>query len=193
MLFNRKIERETDRWPAYSFEPETPAALRKSGGVRAQSVVDATLAIVGDLQTEGDLKVDGHICGNVRCAQLVVGRNAAITGAVRAEEAVIRGRITGTISANIIIVQATAHVEADIVYSQLAIDEGAAFEGAVRRSTRPLEEDEARSALADLKRMIPAPGEGRGPCAKDANGQGAKTEQPPQAETAVSRGDGRSQ
>lgn len=188
MLFNRKTERETDRWPAYSLEPDPPAALRRSGGVRAQSVIDATLAIVGDLQTEGDLKVDGHICGNVQCAQLVVCRNAAITGAIRAEEAVIRGRITGTISANVVIVQGTAHVEADVVYSQLAIDKGATFEGAVRRSSRPLEEDLARSALADLRRMIPAQGEGKAPCAKDANGHGAGTE----AEAPVSGGDGRS-
>jgi cytoskeletal protein CcmA (bactofilin family) len=192
MLFNRKTEREIDRWPAYPIQPDAPAALRKSGGARAQSVIDATLAIVGDLQTEGDLQVDGHICGNVQCAQLVVGRNAAITGAVRAEEAVIRGRITGTISANVVIVQGTAHVEADIVYSQLAVDEGATFEGAVRRSMRPLEEEEPRSALADLRRMIPARGEGKAPCAKDANGHGARTEEPLQAESPAPGGDGRS-
>ena len=193
MLFNRKTEREADRWPAHSFEPDPPAALRKSGGARARSVIDATLAIVGDLQTEGDLQVDGHICGNVQCAQLIVGRNAGITGAIRAEEAVIRGRITGTISANVIVVQGTAHVEADIVYNQLAIDEGAAFEGDARRSARPLEEDETHSALVDLKRMIPAPGGGKAACAKDANGHGARTEQPPQAESPVSAGDGRFQ
>jgi cytoskeletal protein CcmA (bactofilin family) len=192
MLFNRKTESETDRWPAHSFKPDPRAASHRSDGVRAGSIIDATLAIVGDLQTQGDLQVDGHICGNVQCAQLIVGRNAAITGAVRADEAVIRGRITGTISANVIIVQGTAHVEADIVYNQLAIDEGAAFEGAARCSAKPLEEDEASSGLADLKRMIPAPEGGKAPCAKDANGHGARTELPPQAQAPVSGGDGRS-
>jgi cytoskeletal protein CcmA (bactofilin family) len=192
MLFNRKTGSETGRWPAYSFEPDTRAAPRKTGGARAQSVIDATLAIVGDLQTAGDLQVDGHICGNVECAQLVVGRNAAITGAIRAAEAVIRGRIMGTISANVIILQGTAHVEADVVYGQLAIDEGAEFEGAARRSERPLEEA-ARSAMADLKRMIPAPGGGKAPPAKGANGHGAGTEQPSPAEAGVSACDGCSQ
>ncbi|MGH7554583.1 MAG: bactofilin family protein [Longimicrobiales bacterium] len=191
MLFNRKTGSETDRWPPHSVEPDLRAPLRGSDGARARSVIDPTLAIVGDLQTAGDLQVDGHICGNVQCAQLIVGRNAAITGAVRAEEAVVRGRITGTISANVIVVQGTGHVEADIVYNQLSIDEGAAFEGAARRSAKPLEEDEARSALADLKRMIPAPGGGKTACAKDANGHGARTELPAHPEARSSGSDGR--
>jgi cytoskeletal protein CcmA (bactofilin family) len=192
MLFNRRTESDTGRRPAYLSVPDEPPALRNIGGARPQSAIDATLAIVGDLRTEGDLRVDGHICGNVQCAQLIVGPSAAITGVVTAEEAIIRGRITGTIRANVVIIQGTAHVESDIVYGVLAIDEGARFEGAVRRSASPMEDNAPASALADLKRMIPVAGDGTAPCAADANGRGANAERQPQIETAIPGADGRS-
>jgi cytoskeletal protein CcmA (bactofilin family) len=191
MLFNRKTENGNDRRPAYLSGSDAPVALSKTDGARPVSVIDETLAIVGDLRTEGDLRLDGHICGNVQCAQLIVGPSAAITGVVTAEEAVIRGRITGTIRAHVVILQGTAHVESDIVYGMLAIDEGAKFEGAVRRSANPLDDNDAASALADLKRMIPGPGDGRAPCAADANGRGAASQGQPRAEAALQGADGR--
>jgi cytoskeletal protein CcmA (bactofilin family) len=173
MLFNRRTESETERRPAYLSEPDSPPTLRNTGGARPQSAIDATLAIVGDLRSDGDLRLDGHICGNVQCAQLIVGPSAAITGVVTAEEAIVRGRITGTIRANVVIIQGTAHVESDIVYGVLAIDEGARFEGAVRRSASPMEDNEPASALADLKRLIPMARDGKAPCAADVNGRAA--------------------
>jgi cytoskeletal protein CcmA (bactofilin family) len=192
MLFNRKTASETVRRAPYPADPEEPPARRKRNGVRPQSVIDETLAIVGDLRTDGDLRLDGHICGNVQCAQLIVGPRAAITGVVTAEEAIVRGRIMGTIRANVVIIQRTAHVASDIVYGMLAVDEGATFEGAVRRSATPLDDGERGSALADLKRMIPVAGGGKAPCAADANGDGENGELQPQVETVVPGADGRS-
>jgi cytoskeletal protein CcmA (bactofilin family) len=161
MLFNRKTESEADRLRGQAGEASgEPVPFRQAGGPRPQSVMDETLAIVGDLRTDGDLRLDGHICGNVQCAQLILGPKAAITGVVTAEEAIIRGRITGPIRARVVVLQGSAHVESDIVYGSLAIDEGAAFQGAVRRSDNPLE-DQEEGALAELRRLLPAAGDGK--------------------------------
>ena len=192
MLFNRKTASETDGRPPFRADSDEPLARRKRDGARPQSVIDETLAIVGDLRTDGDLRLDGHICGNVQCAQLIVGPRAAITGVVTAEEAIVRGRIMGTIRANVVIIQRSAHVASDIVYGMLAIDEGATFEGAVRRSATPLDDGERGSALADLKRMIPVAGGETAPCPADANGHGENGELHPPVETAVPGADGRS-
>lgn len=192
MLFNRRTQSDADRWRSTPAEPADPAALRKTGGQRPQSVIDSTLAIVGDLRTDGDLRLDGHICGNVQCAQLILGPNAAITGVVAAEEVIIRGRITGTIRAHVVILQGSAHVESDIVYGMLAIDEGVEFQGAVRRSDNPLEGNEETSALAELKRMLPGPSDGRVRGAADANGRAASMQMQPQVEASLAGADGRS-
>jgi cytoskeletal protein CcmA (bactofilin family) len=188
MLFSRKTESRHERWS----ESDRLSASRKSGGARPQSVMDATLAIVGDLRTDGDLVLDGHICGNVQCAQLIVGPKAAITGAVTAEEAIVRGRITGTIRAHVVVLQRTAHVESDIVYGMLAIDEGAEFQGAVHRSANPLEDDDQAAALAELKRMLTGPADGKAPNGADGNGRATGAHLQLQGEAAVAGFDARS-
>jgi cytoskeletal protein CcmA (bactofilin family) len=177
MLFNRKTESDADRARGQAGEASTePVPLRRTGGARPQSVIDETLAIVGDLRTDGDLRLDGHICGNVECAQLILGPKAAITGVVTAEEAIVRGRVTGAIRAQIVVLQGSAHVESDIVYGSLAIDEGAEFQGAARRSDNPLEERDT-GALAELKRMLPATGDGKA----DPDGRRGSVQTQPQA------------
>lgn len=176
MLFNRK-----DLATQLLAQADVPdrLAVRKPTGMLARSFIGLNAAIVGDLRSDGALQVDGHICGNVQCAQLVVGRDAAITGAVTAEQVVVCGRITGTIRARLVILQDTARVESDIVYSLLAVDEGARFEGVAHCRPDPLQDEDASSALADLKRMMAGHRAGKAPCATEGNGRHPRTEQPP--------------
>jgi cytoskeletal protein CcmA (bactofilin family) len=190
MLFNRNTE-------GFAARPRPPGdasdqAIRKTNAPAPQTVIDASVAIVGDLRSEGDVQLDGHLCGNVECRQLIVGPDAAITGAIVAEEVVARGRITGTIRARSVILQDTARVESDIVYRLLAVDEGATFEGSARRSPDPLNDAAAASALADLRRMLAIPHTEKTPCAADANGQ-ANAGINPQPSPAIQRADGRTE
>jgi cytoskeletal protein CcmA (bactofilin family) len=162
MLFNRKSERRDNRAPEPAEKPSSATtqapvtADRHSDPDRAttQSFIDASLTIVGDLCSDGDVQIDGRICGNVTCAQLIVGTDAAITGAVRADQAIVRGSIIGTINAAVVILQETARVKSDIAYTLLAIDDGATFEGAVRRSSKPRDETDGPSPLAELERTV---------------------------------------
>ena len=162
MLFNRKPEsrdRGEPERPAASGEPPAVAEPRRGPGhpgthtAPTRSFIDASLTIVGDLHSEGDVQIDGRICGNVACAQLIVGKDAAITGTVKAEQAIVRGSITGTIRACVVILQETARVKSDIAYTLLAIDDGAEYEGAVHRSESPLQESDA-SPLGELQQLV---------------------------------------
>jgi len=114
MLFNRKPESRDRGGPERPAAPGEPPAVAEPGrraghpGTHAaptRSFIDASLTIVGDLHSEGDVQIDGRICGNVACAQLIVGKDAAITGTVKAEQAIVRGSITGTIRACAVILQ----------------------------------------------------------------------------------------
>jgi cytoskeletal protein CcmA (bactofilin family) len=138
----------------------TEARPGSGNGTRSQSFIDASLTIMGDLHSDGDVQLDGRVCGNVSCAQLIVGRDAAITGSITAEQAVIRGSVTGTIRAETVILQDTARVESEITYTVLAVDDGAAFEGAAHRSDKPRTEAATPSSLADLQQLIRATGSG---------------------------------
>jgi cytoskeletal protein CcmA (bactofilin family) len=152
----------TNAPPASQSAPQTPRPPASADDARSQSYIDASLTIMGDLSTEGDVQLDGRVCGNVSCAQLIVGRDGAITGSVTAQEAVIRGIVTGSIRAPVVILQEPARVESDIVYTVLAIDDGASFEGAARRSEHPLEEPKPDSQLAELQAIVRAAAEPAG-------------------------------
>jgi cytoskeletal protein CcmA (bactofilin family) len=99
------------------------------------------VTVIGELWTEGNVQIDGPLCGNFNCAQLIVGRDADVAGAVVAREVVVRGRITGTIRATRIVLEDTARVESDLVYALLSIDEGARFEGIARCRPNPLHDE----------------------------------------------------
>jgi cytoskeletal protein CcmA (bactofilin family) len=118
-------------------EPTTPA-VRKINGVPTRSVIDAWLLITGNLQSDGEVQVDGQIHGDIRCAHLTVGKDAHVAGNITAEEVVVRGKVTGAIRANRVILQDTAQVESEIVHKKLSIEEGATFEGSSRRCEDPL-------------------------------------------------------
>src|SRR5262249_38634100 len=83
--------------------------------LQPRSLIDRSANMIGDLWSEGDVQIDGHLCGNINCAQLLVGKDAVITGVVIAQEAVIRGKMTGLIRATRVLLQASARVESEII------------------------------------------------------------------------------
>jgi cytoskeletal protein CcmA (bactofilin family) len=145
-------ERALERTPATQ-PPDGTQTAGRSDGTHAQSFIDASLTIVGDLHSQGDVRIDGQIRGNVRCAQLIVGKDAVVAGAVTVEEAIVRGKITGDICSPVVILQDTAHVEAGITYGLLAIDDGAFFEGVAHRRDNLPKEEAAASPIVDLQQM----------------------------------------
>jgi cytoskeletal protein CcmA (bactofilin family) len=127
-------------------------------GSATQSVIDAWLTITGTLESEGDVRVEGKIKGDIRCAHLVVGRDATVSGDIVAEEAVVRGKVRGSIRANRVILQDSACVESDIYHRTLSIDEGACFDGQSCHRQHPFQEGDTDNAESQ-------PGEMRGEAA----------------------------
>jgi cytoskeletal protein CcmA (bactofilin family) len=156
MLFNRKPDHSSNLvFAGGSLPPSLPAtdealaALRATGvpqpqsGAATQSVIDAWLTITGTLESEGDVRVEGQIKGDIRCAHLVVGREATVSGDIIAEEAVVRGKVKGSIRAYRVILQDSACVESDIYHKTLSIDEGASFDGQSCHRLQPFQASDA--------------------------------------------------
>jgi cytoskeletal protein CcmA (bactofilin family) len=144
MLFNKKPDEDFDadfsarRSPSASHSPDAPGAVRKPGTSPTRSVIDAWLTITGNLQSEGEVQVDGKINGDIRCAHLTVGKEASIVGNITADEVVVRGKVKGVIRANRVILQDSARVESEIFHKRFSIEEGAIFDGHSRIRENPL-------------------------------------------------------
>jgi cytoskeletal protein CcmA (bactofilin family) len=109
------------------------------------SVLGADIAISGNLTAKMDLHLDGRIDGDIRCAALVQGETSEVTGTVVAGNARIAGRIKGSISADVLVILATARIEGDVAYGSLTIEEGAQVDG---KFSRRLPEAEPKLMLA---------------------------------------------
>jgi cytoskeletal protein CcmA (bactofilin family) len=100
---------------------------------RSLSIIAADMKFVGNVTSEGEIQIDGHVEGDVQCGGLTVGQSGVIKGNVKADSALIRGRIIGEISARAVSLTKTAHVLGDVRHESLTIEPGADIDGHCRR------------------------------------------------------------
>ena len=93
------------------------------------SVIGADVTIKGDISATADLHIDGTIEGDIKCASLVQGEKSSIHGAVIAESARLAGKVSGSITARELVILKTAHIEGDVHYDALTIEQGAQVDG----------------------------------------------------------------
>lgn len=115
--------------PGASSTP-APAPVKDSG---KPSVISADLKIVGNLQSGGDLQIDGTVEGDINSRSLTVGEDAKINGSLFADAIRVCGTVTGEVKAARVTIAKTAKVNGDIMYRTLSIEEGAVVEGHCRR------------------------------------------------------------
>lgn len=105
----------------------------------AASVLSADLQIKGNVQSSGDITVEGQVEGDIRAHLLTVGETATVRGEIVADDVVVNGRIVGRVRGLKVRLTATARVEGDIVHKTIAIESGAHFEGSVMRQDDPIQ------------------------------------------------------
>ena len=97
----------------------------------AETVVGPSVKIQGDLNSEGNIRIEGSVTGKIATTQSVhVGDAAVIVADMHAGNAIIAGQVQGNIkvSGNLIL-QATARVHGDIACGILRVEDGAQFTG----------------------------------------------------------------
>ncbi|SNS64305.1 MULTISPECIES: polymer-forming cytoskeletal protein [unclassified Azospirillum] len=97
------------------------------------SIISRDMVITGDLDTPGELHVEGSIRGDVRCARLIIGATGSVQGHIFATTVRIHGRVQGEINAEEVFLLNGSTISGDVVQTMLEIAPGASFEGAVRR------------------------------------------------------------
>jgi len=118
------------------------------------SVLDAHVIVRGDIETDGTLRVDGRLEGNVlRASAVVVGTGGSIAGDIHATELVVGGTIHGSVIVERRVeLEATAVVVGDIEADAILIHEGGRVRGRVMIRTS----DDAR-ADAPQRLRLPSP------------------------------------
>ena len=97
------------------------------------SLIGPGMTIVGDCETDGTVRVEGSVEGSIRAGKaVVVGKQGVVTGDIATQDAVISGRVEGTlIAASRLELQATCHIEGEVHTRRMQLEEGAVLNGTV--------------------------------------------------------------
>ncbi|MDB6019125.1 MAG: Polymer-forming cytoskeletal [Pedosphaera sp.] len=97
----------------------------------SKNVLNSDVEIKGTLKFSGELTFDGKLEGEVQTDGILnLGDSAVINGNINAQSVVVRGKITGNISAKEKIeIKAKTELFGDIRASKLVIEEGVTFVG----------------------------------------------------------------
>lgn len=118
------------------------------------SIIGPGMLVVGDLDTDGTVRVEGEVEGDIRAGKaVVVGKEGRVEGNIRTQDAVLSGTVQGSLTAaSRLEVQATARIEGDVHARRIQLEEGAVLNGTVQmgedvdlRSPQPSAEPPAHS------------------------------------------------
>lgn len=113
------------------------------------SIISRGLTITGNLDSDGELQIDGRVEGDIHCVSLVVGLGGEVVGEVRATALRLHGQLTGQVRAESVFLAATARMVGDVHHQSLAIEPGAFLQGMCRRSDDVVQIAAAPSAQAE--------------------------------------------
>lgn len=95
------------------------------------NLIGAGTKILGDINSGGDIRIDGHLIGNiVTTGKFVLGASGLIEGNITTVNADVSGEVKGVVSVSeMLSLKATARINGDIETAKLMIEPGAVFTG----------------------------------------------------------------
>ncbi|WP_420617528.1 bactofilin family protein [Candidatus Palauibacter sp.] len=123
------------------------------------SLIGPGMEILGGINCEGAVRVQGKVGGPVRTsAPVVVGKGGRIDGDVEAVEVVVGGTVKGSIvGARRVELRETGRIKGDIQTERMRVDEGAQFEGYLRLGKAPSDVATGSPTLAKTRRSETKP------------------------------------
>ncbi|MBA3889522.1 MAG: polymer-forming cytoskeletal protein [Gemmatimonadaceae bacterium] len=127
-------------------------------GSTGYTVLDAHVVVRGDIETNGTLRIDGRLEGNVlRAGSVVVGPTGSVVGNVFAAEMVLGGSINGNVDVDRRVeLEATAIVVGDIAADAILIHEGGKVHGRLQIRSEAAERERAKASSGPTLRL-PSP------------------------------------
>ena len=99
--------------------------------------------INGDMNSEGDIRIDGDLTGNIKCSgRLVVGTTGRVNGDINCKNCEIAGSLRGNLTIlEALNLKASSNVKGDIYTGKLSIEPGSVFSGSCIMSEKSTNEE----------------------------------------------------
>jgi cytoskeletal protein CcmA (bactofilin family) len=120
------------------------------------SLIGAGTAMKGDITSNGDLRIDGTLVGNIHCsAKVVIGAGGVVQGDINGQQADIMGKVTGTIKVkDLLQLKGGSHLNGNIQAAKLQIEPAANFNGECHMTAPVVEQTSSGKSTPEIKREI---------------------------------------
>lgn len=121
------------------------------------SIIGPGMKVVGDCESDGTIRVEGSIEGSVKAAKsVVVGKDGIVIGDISTQDAIVAGRVNGSVSAESRVeLQSTCRIQGDIRSRRVKLDEGGQVDGQLHMGAQVQQKGDER-ATAGEKSVRPA-------------------------------------
>jgi len=99
--------------------------------VKALNTIAQDTKITGNIESEGDIRIDGTLVGDLECkGRVVVGPDSKIKGNIRCTTAEIMGTVNGEILVkDLLSLKGSASITGNLTMGKLSVEPGARFVG----------------------------------------------------------------
>jgi cytoskeletal protein CcmA (bactofilin family) len=106
---------------------------KPSGEIQSQSIniISESTSIKGDITSEGDIRIDGHLIGNIEAkGRLVIGPKGRLEGEINCNTIEVSGYIKGKIKVSeLLTMKSSAKINGEIIAGKLSVEPGSLFTG----------------------------------------------------------------
>jgi len=104
--------------------------------VKALNTFAQDTKITGNIESDGDIRIDGALEGNLNCrGRVVVGPEARIKGTIYGRNAEIMGNVEGEITViDLLTLKGSAVIVGDLIMGKFSVEPGAYFSGTCKMS-----------------------------------------------------------
>lgn len=105
---------------------------------QAINLIGQGTSIVGDVETSGDIRIDGKLEGSlVVKGKLVVGNTGVIKGKINCQNADISGKIDGEIKVSeLLSLKSTSAIVGELYTAKLSVEPGATIDGSCNMASK---------------------------------------------------------
>lgn len=97
--------------------------------VGERNTIAKNTSLVGDINSDGDFRVDGKIEGTIKTSgRVVIGKEGTVIGTIDCTNADVEGTFSGKLIVDdVLSLKSTANISGDVTLGKLSVEPGAAF------------------------------------------------------------------
>jgi cytoskeletal protein CcmA (bactofilin family) len=106
-------------------------AKMKEAESTAINLISNGTEITGDIKSQGDIRIDGMLVGNLLTrGKVVIGNTGKVKGEINCKFSEVSGEIEGKINVTqLLTLKSSARINGDIITNKLSIEPGSRFTG----------------------------------------------------------------